>query len=74
MRIGVDVDLPSTSTVVVQLNLSGKPSGSEYLMVTAPVSSLRESVNVRGMCSSELIPYCSKARLVLQPVPLWESA
>ena len=55
-RIGVVVTLPFTSTVRVQLNLTGRPAGSEHLTVTAPVVSSRESVKVRAMCSSETIP------------------
>ena len=74
MRIGVVTVLPSTSTVVVQLNFTGKPLGSEYLMVTAPVSSLRESVNVTGMCSSDEMPAEAKPQLTLTPIALWESA
>ena len=74
MRIGVLVVLPSTSMVVVQLNFTGKPAGSEYLMVTAPVSSFRESVNVTGMCSSDEMPAEAKPPLTLTPMALWESA
>ncbi len=74
MTIEVVVELPSMSIVVVQLNLTGRPFGSEYLIVTAPVSLSRERVKVTGMCSSDLIPYFSRPLLVLPPIELWESA
>ena len=73
-RMGVVVELPSTSMVVVQLNFTGKPSGSEYFIVTAPVSSLCESVNVTAACSFELSPYFCRPPFMFPPIPLWESA
>ena len=74
MRIGVVVDLPSTSMVVVQLNLTGKPLGSEYLIVTSPVSSLRERVNVTAMCSLEEMPCARNPPLRFTLRALCESA
>ena len=42
--IGVEVQLPSTATVVVHENLMGRFLGLAYVIVTAPVSSSFESV------------------------------
>ena len=51
MRMEVEVTVPSTPTVTVQLNLTGKFSGSLMKTETAPVAASFAMVYSTGMCS-----------------------
>ena len=70
--IGVEVTLPSTSTVAVHSNLQGRSSGLVYRIVTAPVAASRERLKFTGQCSSVLMPYFASGLFRSALVPACE--
>ena len=59
--IGVEVTLPSTSTVAVHSNLQGRSSGLVYRIVMSPVSSFLVMLKSTGECSLDVMPWGESA-------------